>query len=73
MLDPTAYTRDFVESGGEAVEGTTVFINFTPFEEASSNKELQLYEGLFHETLNEPEQDEVMDDAVAEIAERISG
>jgi ABC-type branched-subunit amino acid transport system substrate-binding protein len=43
MLDPTAYNRDFVESGGEAVEGTTIFINFTPFEEAASNKELQLY------------------------------
>ncbi|WP_395690883.1 ABC transporter substrate-binding protein [Nocardioides sp.] len=43
MLDPTAYTRDFVQSGGTAVEGTTLFINFTPFEEASSNKELQLY------------------------------
>jgi ABC-type branched-subunit amino acid transport system substrate-binding protein len=43
MLDPTAYTKDFVQSGGEAVEGTTLFINFTPFEEASSNKELQLY------------------------------
>ena len=43
MLDPTAYTRDFVQSGGDAVEGATLFINFTPFEEASSNKELQLY------------------------------
>ena len=43
MLDPTAYTKEFVENGGDAVEGTTVFINFTPFEEASSNKELQLY------------------------------
>ena len=43
MLDPTAYTTDFVKSGGDAVEGTTLFINFTPFEEAASNKELQLY------------------------------
>jgi ABC-type branched-subunit amino acid transport system substrate-binding protein len=43
MLDPTAYTRDFVQSGGDAVEGATLFINFTPFEEASSNEELQLY------------------------------
>jgi ABC-type branched-subunit amino acid transport system substrate-binding protein len=43
MLDPTAYTTEFVENGGDAVEGTTLFINFTPFEEASSNKELQLY------------------------------
>jgi ABC-type branched-subunit amino acid transport system substrate-binding protein len=43
MIDPTAYSPEYVESGGDAVEGTTVFINFTPFEEASSNKELQLY------------------------------
>ncbi|MFC5491779.1 ABC transporter substrate-binding protein [Nocardioides caricicola] len=43
MLDPTAYTTEFVQNGGDAVEGTTLFINFTPFEEASSNKELQLY------------------------------
>jgi ABC-type branched-subunit amino acid transport system substrate-binding protein len=43
LLDPTAYTPDYVEAGGEAVEGTTVFANFTPFEEAGSNKELQLY------------------------------
>ncbi|GAA1165780.1 ABC transporter substrate-binding protein [Nocardioides aquiterrae] len=43
MLDPTAYTTDFVKSGGDAVEGTTLFINFTPFEEAASNRELQLY------------------------------
>jgi ABC-type branched-subunit amino acid transport system substrate-binding protein len=43
MLDPTVYTPDYVKSGGDAVEGTTVFVNFTPFEEAGSNKELQLY------------------------------
>ena len=40
-------------------------------EASSEDKELQLYEGLFHETLNEPEQDQVMDDAVAWITERI--
>jgi ABC-type branched-subunit amino acid transport system substrate-binding protein len=43
MLDPTAYDPDYVKSGGDAAEGTTVFINFTPFEEASSNQEEQLY------------------------------
>jgi ABC-type branched-subunit amino acid transport system substrate-binding protein len=43
MIDPTAYSPEYVESGGSAVDGTTVFINFTPFEEASSNKETQLY------------------------------
>ena len=43
MLDPTAYDPDYVKNGGDAAEGTTVFVNFTPFEEAASNKEEQLY------------------------------
>lgn len=41
--DPTIYNPDFVKTGGSAVEGTMAFLNFTPFEEASSNKELQTY------------------------------
>ncbi len=45
MLDPTAYTREFVKNGGADVEGATLFINFTPFEEVGANKELQLYLG----------------------------
>ena len=44
VLDPTGYDPRYVESGGDAVEGTKIFINFTPFEETSSNKELQLYQ-----------------------------
>ena len=43
LRDPTDYHPDFVETGGDAVEGTVVFMNFVPFEEASTNKELQLY------------------------------
>ncbi|MGA8258378.1 MAG: ABC transporter substrate-binding protein [Nocardioides sp.] len=43
MLDPSAYTPAFVETGGDAVEGVVVFMNFTPFEEAASNPELSLY------------------------------
>lgn len=43
MLDPTAYSPDYVENGGDAAEGTTIFVNFTPFEEASRNAEEQLY------------------------------
>ncbi len=43
MLDPSAYTTNFVESGGDNVEGTVVFMNFTPFEEAAKNAELRLY------------------------------
>ena len=42
MLDPTAYTQEY-KQGGEAVEGTTIFTNFVPFEEAASNPETQLY------------------------------
>lgn len=43
LLDPTGYDPAYVESGGDAVEGTVIFMNFTPFEEASSNRELQTY------------------------------
>ena len=43
MRDPTDYIPDYVESGGSAVDGTVVFTNFTPFEEASKNPETALY------------------------------
>lgn len=43
QLDPTAYNPDYVKQAGSAAEGTYVFINFTPFEEAASNPEMQLY------------------------------
>jgi ABC-type branched-subunit amino acid transport system substrate-binding protein len=43
LRDPTDYIPDFVSSGGDAVDGTVVFMNFVPFEEASSNQEMQLY------------------------------
>lgn len=43
LRDPTDYIPDFVEQGGEAVDGTVVFLNFVPFEEAGSNQEMQLY------------------------------
>ena len=44
VLDPTGYDPRYVQSGGSAVEGTKIFINFTMFEEARSNKEMQLYQ-----------------------------
>ena len=44
LLDPTAYDPMFVRTGGSAVDGTFVFIDFTPLEEASGNAELRLYE-----------------------------
>lgn len=43
LRDPTDYNPTFVQQGGSAVEGTTVFTNFVPFEEASTNRELSLY------------------------------
>jgi ABC-type branched-subunit amino acid transport system substrate-binding protein len=43
LRDPTDYNPDFVESGGDAVDGTVIFLNFVPFEESGRNKELQLY------------------------------
>ncbi|RNL80159.1 ABC transporter substrate-binding protein [Nocardioides marmorisolisilvae] len=44
MLDPSAYNSDFTGPGGSAVVGTYVFMNFVPFEEASRNPEITLYE-----------------------------
>ena len=43
LFDPVAYDAGFVESGGSAVDGAISFMNFVPFEEASSNAEMQLY------------------------------
>ena len=41
LRDPTDYIPDYVEPGGAAVDGTVVFTNFTPFEEAGSNREMR--------------------------------
>ena len=43
VLDPTGYDPRYVESGGDAVEGTKIFLNTAMFEEMNSNKEMQLY------------------------------
>jgi ABC-type branched-subunit amino acid transport system substrate-binding protein len=43
LRDPTDYNPGYVETGGDAVDGTVVFTNFVPFEEAGSNPEMQLY------------------------------
>jgi ABC-type branched-subunit amino acid transport system substrate-binding protein len=37
------YTRSFLETGGSEVEGTYVWMQFLPFEEADSNPGLQAY------------------------------
>jgi ABC-type branched-subunit amino acid transport system substrate-binding protein len=49
VLDPTAYDPRFIQGGGSAVEGAYIFLNFTPFEEAAANKELQLYFQWLHQ------------------------
>ncbi|WP_148613557.1 ABC transporter substrate-binding protein [Nocardioides rubriscoriae] len=43
MREPTDYNRTYVETGGSAVDGTVIYTNFTPFEEAGRNPELSLY------------------------------
>ena len=42
--DPTAYDPGYVKSGGTAAEGTHVFISTAMVEEASTNKEMALYQ-----------------------------
>ena len=43
LIDPSAYNEDYTKSAGPAGVGTTVYVNFTPFEEAGSNPEISLY------------------------------
>ena len=43
MLDPTGYNANYIRTGGSAVEGTTAYINFVPFENAGSSAEETLY------------------------------
>ena len=50
LLDPTAYSEQYTEPAGDAAIGTTVFTNFVPFEEASSNAELRLYLNYLEQT-----------------------
>ncbi|MET3963494.1 ABC-type branched-subunit amino acid transport system substrate-binding protein [Marmoricola sp. OAE513] len=41
MLDPSAYDEGFLQTGGDAIENTFVYVNFTPF--AENAKEFRLY------------------------------
>ncbi|MBF4161493.1 ABC transporter substrate-binding protein [Nocardioides acrostichi] len=50
MFDPTAYNPKYVQQAGDAAEGTTVFTNFVPFEEASSSPETSLYLNYLQQT-----------------------
>jgi ABC-type branched-subunit amino acid transport system substrate-binding protein len=44
LQDSTVYDPRYVETGGDAVEGTWVMINIVPFEEAARSREMQLYQ-----------------------------
>ncbi len=44
LQDSTVYDPRYVESGGDSVDGTYVFMNIVPFEESQRSKELQLYQ-----------------------------
>ncbi|MDP3967671.1 MAG: ABC transporter substrate-binding protein, partial [Nocardioides sp.] len=44
MLDPTGYNQGYVDQGGDAVDGTHVFMNIAAFADAQSNKEMALYQ-----------------------------
>jgi len=43
VQDATAYNDSFLVTGGSAVEGAYVYVNFLPFEGAGSNQEMKLY------------------------------
>jgi len=43
MLDPTGYNANYIRTGGSAVEGTTAYINFVPFETMNTSPEETLY------------------------------
>jgi ABC-type branched-subunit amino acid transport system substrate-binding protein len=43
LEDAEAYDAQYVDQGGSAVDGTLVFTDFTPFDEAAHDPELSLY------------------------------
>lgn len=50
LRDPTDYNPDYVEQSNGAADGTVVFTNFAPFEEAGSNRELATYLGALQQS-----------------------
>lgn len=48
MLDPSAYEKGFLDTGGSAIENTILYVNFTPFEE--SQPELDRYKQWLQQT-----------------------
>ncbi|MFL6172575.1 MAG: ABC transporter substrate-binding protein [Marmoricola sp.] len=43
VQDATAYNQSFLTTGGSAVDGAYIYVNFLPFEAAGSNEEMKLY------------------------------
>lgn len=43
MQDATSYSEVYTKPAGDSADGTTVFVNFTPFEEAASSREMTEY------------------------------
>ncbi|WP_310963411.1 ABC transporter substrate-binding protein [Nocardioides terrisoli] len=43
LQDPTVYDPGYVKQAGSAGEGTYVYMNFVPFEQASSNTQMSTY------------------------------
>jgi hypothetical protein len=50
LRDPTDYNPEYVQQGGSAVDGTVVFMNFVPFEEAKTNAEMSNYLAWLNQT-----------------------
>ncbi len=50
VLDPEAYNTAYTQGAGSAAEGTHIWINSLPFEEASRSPEMQLYEQWLQRT-----------------------
>jgi ABC-type branched-subunit amino acid transport system substrate-binding protein len=50
VWDSVAYSPKYLSEGGQAVEGSLVFLNTALFEEASGNAEMQLYQSWLQRT-----------------------
>jgi ABC-type branched-subunit amino acid transport system substrate-binding protein len=49
LRDASDYTPDFVSSGGDAVDGTVVYLGFQPFDEAPPGSEMGRYISWLHQ------------------------
>ena len=49
LRDASDYSHDFVVSGGDAVDGTVVYLSFVPFEDAPPDSEMGRYLSWLHQ------------------------